>query len=163
MKNILFLALLFISLNSFSQCLNNKDSFTGVESTAYIIKIGGLINIGNNLMFAKEKGRTAIVYSWMIQSSGDYDTDVTKTSLLIKFDDGEVLKFKPDADSKITNANGYVVYAFVSELTQENMDKLKTKNADAIRFGIVDDKGVDLNMTKKNLKEIKDGIVCVSK
>jgi hypothetical protein len=166
MKNLLLITLLFISFNgfsqSFSQCITNKDSFTGKEATGYVIKIGGLINIGNNLSFTKDGDKKSIIYSWLIQSPGDNDTKVEKTSLLIRFDDGEVIKFLPSADSKITNSNGYVAYIFVSDLNQENIEKLKSKNVDGIRFGFIDDRGIDVNMTKKNFKDIKEGVTCVS-
>jgi hypothetical protein len=166
MKNLLLITLLFISFNcfsqSYSQCITNKDSFTGKEATGYVIKIGGLINIGNHLTFAKDSDKKVITYTWFVQGGSDYETKAEKTSLLIKFDDGEVIKFLPSSDSKVTNVNGYVGYVFISELNQENIEKLKSKNVDGIRFGLIDDRGIDVNMTKKNYKDIKEGVTCVS-
>lgn len=163
MKNLFIIAMLLVSIKTFSQCNTIKDSFTGKETTSYIIKVGGNMNIGDNISFAKEDGKKVIAYTWMVQGTSDYESKIEDTSLLIKFDDGEILKFIPSSDSKISNRGGYLAYVFIAELNNDDIEKLRSKNVQAARFGLLQDKGIDLNLTKKNLKEFKDAVSCISK
>lgn len=161
MKKLFTICFLLVSLESFCQCSKVKDSFTGKETTSYVIKIGGMLNIGDNITFAKEGDHKVIVYTWMIQGVTDYERKIEDCSLLVKLDDGEALKFLPSKDSKINNSNGYLIYVLIADLTEEEIQKFKTKNVEAVRFALKDDQGIDVNLTKKNLKEFKSAAICV--
>lgn len=162
MKNLLFtLAFLFPFFVN-AQCKEVTDDFTGKATKAYTIMIGGAISIGDFLIFSKQEQNIKIGYAWSVLSTGDNINKASETSLLIKFNDGSILKFLPNENSKISTSNNYLLYYFESNLKPSDLMEFQNKTVEKIRYALKSDQGLDLILSKKNIKQISEAANCVN-
>jgi hypothetical protein len=54
-----------------------------------------------------------------------------------------------------------LLYYFESSLLKSDLVAFKNKTVEKIRYGLKNDQGVDLRLSKNNIKQVSEGIDCV--
>ncbi|WP_308993870.1 hypothetical protein QLS71_012255 [Mariniflexile litorale] len=178
-KTLLFINLILISLNSFSQkCVDETDPFTNERKISFDYNYKTVY-----LQLIDEKIEFEITFSYRGERSNEFKEN---TELLFKLENGNILTLKTFRKSipkieqinyssntfgygmgmSMSNSQNYSTYSFAFSLSKTELSQLAESKIDLIRIPDTDEgKFYDLESkgeTKKKIKAINKGATCMN-